>query len=171
MYGPFRLIPFGYAKALRYEELVEVTESTGVELTRDPATVRQSSLFAEPSFLPAGYTLKELSGEGRGDAETEVFLRFERPGNEITISRTRITVTPLDVHLFSPDAGVAVQAGNVGRAPAVFIHPQPGNSVPLPVIVAFAKDGIYTIVTARGFTEQQPAPPLEEVIKIAESIL
>lgn len=170
MYGPYRLVPYGYDKPLTYEGLKMSSGPTGVEVTRDAEVARASSLYAEPAYLPEGYVLTHLSGMGRGDAEEAVALQYKRPGNVISVTRTRFTFRPLDVHLWAPGAGVAVETGTIAGAPAVFSYPKPETPFPLPVIVAFMEGDINTIVTARGFTREQPAPPLEEVIKIAESI-
>jgi len=126
IHGPFRLIPMGYTQPLHVQQLhcPSPTQAVPLRHTEDANLVRQSSLFRQPSFVPAGYQLAHLSGGGFANTEQTVDLGYEGPGFPIEITITRLTLLPVDVDLPPADGSYPfiVEQAQVAGVPAIVDH-------------------------------------------------
>ena len=170
MWGPFRLVPYGYTKLLNHEKTSWTASGGELTMTRYPDIVKASSLYVEPRGIPANYTLTGYYGDGEGNAELTVGLTFESPVGSIMIVRSRLHETPWDVQLGPPDSFQTIRTGMVGDSPAVFTYPAPGETDPLPVSVTFIQGDVMTFLESHGVDRKNLSLPLEKLIKIAESI-
>lgn len=162
-YGPYRLVPYGYGKALPHTP-PPAEGPTDVSFIDNPTIIRSSSLFREPSYLPPGYALVDIAGVGKGDAEISVSLRYEGPGFPIEVRISKILERPIDIYL-PPDSGTEyiVETGTIAGAPAILEYPAPGTKYQLPVSISFVRDDVEIAVSGREIE-------LDTIVRIAESV-
>lgn len=168
-YGDFRLVPVGYANRLPHKQLS--APAGQYTATEDQAVMRSSSLFREPAYVPAGYALTKMEGAGPGNAESEVHLLYEGGSFPIMVSRVLISELPVDVRLY-PDSGEStVRPANIKGVKAIFEEAKPGSKFQVPLVIQFIQGRVRTVIEWRATGPDGSAQQLQEVQKIAESMI
>ncbi|HZQ34848.1 MAG TPA: hypothetical protein VFD32_02870 [Dehalococcoidia bacterium] len=172
VYGSFRLIPMGYTQPLHVHRLhcPSPTQTVPASMTQDASAVQRSSLFKQPSVVPAGYRLTHISGGGFGNAEQTVDLSYEGRGYPITITITRLTLLPVDVDLPRADGSYPfiVEQAQVAGVPAIIDH----QAFPLgdDVHVQFVVGEVLYKLSGQAKTLGDVPALIQQLVQMAESL-
>lgn len=163
MYGPFRLIPWGYDKPLTHTP-PRTAGGQGIQQTHDAAVIRQSPLYKEPSFVPSGYHLGHISGYGRAGADIGVTLQYLGGRAPIEARREYITERPIDILMPAPNSNLVIETGRVGSAEALIEYIRPNVGIRDTFgRVRVTQGDIQLIVSGDGI-------PMADLIRMIESL-
>jgi hypothetical protein len=109
---------------LTYEDGPD-TAPPGV-VSDDIQALRESSVYAEPAWLPEGYTLSSVSTAGH-DSEHVIAAVYTGPGKPIQVNRVRRFSWPLDVILPAGDSLTVFETPVLEGKAAVLYYPKPGS--------------------------------------------
>lgn len=123
VHGSYRLYPESYVGPLTYEDMPDTAPQGVVSVNIE--VISESSLYAEPPWLPQGYALSSLSIHGY-DSEHVIAALYEGPADAIGINRVRQFTWPIDIILPAGDSFTIFETPTLQGVPAVLYYPKPG---------------------------------------------
>jgi len=144
MHGKYRLFPGSYVGPLTYENSPD-TAPPGV-VSDDLDTIKASSMYVDPAWLPDGYSLSSINTNGY-DSEHVILATYVGPGDSIHINHVRRSEWPVDVIQPVGDSPVVYETLVLGGVAAVLSYPKSGSSSSVEeTLLRFAEGDVDTIV-------------------------
>jgi len=141
MHGKFRLVPESYVGPLTYEDVPD-TAPPGV-VSNELQAIKMSSMYAEPAWLPEGYSLSSVS-TGGADSEHMIVSVYRGPGEPIQVSRARQFSWPISLIVPVRDSAAVFETPVLGGKEAVLYYPKQGFSGQ--TVLSFVDGDIETTV-------------------------
>jgi len=152
MHGPYRLFPESYVGPLTYQDGPDTAPPGAV--SDDLQTIKASSMYREPAWLPDGYGLSSINTNGY-DSEHVITAEYTGPGEPIEINRVRHSEWPVDIILPAGDSSSVYETPVLGGVPAVLSYPKRGSPTWVDgTVLQFAQGDVETLVLGRHLSPQ-----------------